>query len=469
MGAALPFSGAFEDHRLIERTRRLRERPVAAYGIAVAAVLVASAVRWLVSGQIAQGLTFITYFPAVIIATILGGFWPGVLATALSTIIAWLLFLLPTIGWELGQREVVSLLLFAFVSGINVLLVVLMNAAVDRVIAQEQNVRILIDSAPNGIVVVDEQGTIKLVNTSAEKLFGYSRSDLVGQKIEVLVPESKVAAHKAERDTFLGKPEARAMGAGRDLSGRRKDGSEFPVEIGLNPVSRNGKTGVLATVIDITVRKRAQESQQLIVRELEHRTKNLLAVVHAIAIGSLDEGKTLAEVKHVMRGRLLALAKAYDLLASAAWEGVSIADILHRQIVGFADRLKVSGCDIVLRPSAAQNFALIVYATNALKYGALLTSEGRIAIEGRTQRHNGEGIFSFVWQESDGPPVTDPARKGFGSVILVDAAQQFGQSVAVKYLPQGLRYELHLRLGDIEPSTSSTKAEAQDSRVASLR
>src|SRR5204863_640377 len=127
----------------------------------------------------------------------------------------------------------------------------------------------------------------------------------------VLVPDRQVDLHRTERTTFLQKPETRAMGGGRNLNGRRKDGSEFPIEIGLNPVGRNGNNAVLATVIDITERKRAQESQQLIIRELQHRTLNLFAVFQAIASRSLDEAKTPAQAKFVLNGRVQALAEAY--------------------------------------------------------------------------------------------------------------------------------------------------------------
>jgi PAS domain S-box-containing protein len=131
----------------------------------------------------------------------------------------------------------------------------------DHARAQEENARILLDCVPVGIVVVDAQGNIKLVNASTEKLFGYKRFELLDRSIEVQVPVRLGDMHKAERKTFLQKPEARPMGAGRDLTARRRDGSEFPVEIGLNLVSHDGSSAVMATVIDISERKRAQQGQ----------------------------------------------------------------------------------------------------------------------------------------------------------------------------------------------------------------
>lgn len=382
----------------------MRASPVAAYGTAVGFVAAAIVVRWVISGTVVEGVPFITYYPAIIAATLIGGFWPGVLTIILSAVTAWYLFLPPEFGRHLDQQELVSLLLFVAVSGVNVAIITLLNAAVERVLTQEQNVRVLIESAPNGIIVVDEQGDIRLVNASLETLFGYQRSELIGKNIEVLVPDRNAATHLALRKTYQQTPTVRMMGAGRNLSGKRKDGSEFPIEIGLNPVHRDGNAAVLATVIDITERKRAQDNQKLIIRELQHRTQNLFAVFKTIATRSVDEGKTAAEIKYVLNGRLHALSQAYAMLADAKWEGASLADILEKEFAGFAGRLSASGCDIVLAPSAAQQFALIVHelGTNALKYGALSTPEGQVLIEGKTDRLNGHGTFSFSWKEIGG-------------------------------------------------------------------
>jgi len=466
----VPFSEAFENHPLIERALRVRQHPIAGHGIAVAAVALATFARWVVGGQVIEGLPFITYYPAIIIATLVGGFWPGILAMALSSVAALRFFLPSLLGPDFHQREAVSLLLFIFIASINVTIVALLDAAVGRLIEQMQNMRVLIESAPTCIVMVDEQGVIKLVNSSTEKQFGYDRLDLVGKRVDVLVPVPQVADHRAAREAFQQKPEARAMGVGRDLRGRRKDGSEFPVEIGLNPVGQNGRTAVLATVIDISDRKKAQESQKLIVRELEHRTRNLFAVFQAIAGRTVDESKTAAEIKYVLNGRIQALARAYEMLADAAWEGASLDTILGRQFAGFGNRVDVSGCDIVVRPSAAQQFALIVHelATNALKYGALSTTNGRVAIAGKIDRLNGGGTFSFSWRESGGPPVIAPTRKGFGSVIILDSARQFGQSVALDYAPQGISYDLQLQLSAIEAlSKHEGSAPASEVRAGS--
>ena len=185
----MPFSTAFDAHPIVERVQRVRQTPIAAYGSTILLVGLAVLGRWAVGDYVGAHVPFISFYPAIIAATLLGGLWPGVVAAILSSLAAWYLFLPPLYSWTLEERELVQLLLFIFISGVNLTIIVLLNALVDRVMAQEQNMRVLFESAPNGIVVVDEQGEIKLINASTEKLFGYERLELLGQSVEVLVPD----------------------------------------------------------------------------------------------------------------------------------------------------------------------------------------------------------------------------------------------------------------------------------------
>jgi PAS domain S-box-containing protein len=122
----------------------------------------------------------------------------------------------------------------------------------------ERKFELAVEACPSGILMIDTSGTVVLVNAELERQFGYDRSELVGQSIDILLPLRLHQAHALHRTKFNEIPSVRAMGAGRDLYGRRKDGSEFPVEIGLNPIKAADGAMVLATVIDITGRKRAE-------------------------------------------------------------------------------------------------------------------------------------------------------------------------------------------------------------------
>ncbi len=132
----------------------------------------------------------------------------------------------------------------------------------------EERFRLVVESAPNGIVMVDHDGRMILVNSQVERLFGYSRQELLGEYIEILVPERLRNTHPAYRTDFSRAPQARPS---RDLYGRRKDGSEVPVEIGLNPIRAEAGIFVLASIVDITERKRAEERLRKFNEELEQR------------------------------------------------------------------------------------------------------------------------------------------------------------------------------------------------------
>lgn len=124
----------------------------------------------------------------------------------------------------------------------------------------EEKFRLAVEALPNAMVMADDQGKIVLVNAQTERLFGYNRDELLGQPVEVLIPERYRGSHPEHRADFLAKPEARSMGAGRDLYGLRKDGSEVPIEIGLNPIRTDEGILVLSSIVDITERKRAEEN-----------------------------------------------------------------------------------------------------------------------------------------------------------------------------------------------------------------
>ena len=152
----------------------------------------------------------------------------------------------------------------------------------------EDRFRLAVEASPSGMVLADSDGRIVLVNGLAEKLFGYSRDELVGQKVEMLVPERFRGKHPGFRSGYAAQPSARPMGTGRDLFALRKDGTEVLVEIGLSPLTTDQGTMVLSAVVDITERKRSEQARETLSRELQHRSNNLLAVIQAIAQRSLS-------------------------------------------------------------------------------------------------------------------------------------------------------------------------------------
>lgn len=189
--------------------------------------------------------------------------------------------------------------------------------AEDALRASEERARRVIESMPNALVAVDGRGQIVLANSQAERMFGYSRVELIGQPVEVLVPERFRGQHPAYRSAFMGSPRARPMGMGRDLYGRRKDGAEVPIEIGLNPLDTETGLWVLAAIVDITDRKHAEHAlqqlnqtleQQVAVRtaELRRQTDQLRRLTTELTHAEERERRRLSQILHDQLQQLLA-------------------------------------------------------------------------------------------------------------------------------------------------------------------
>jgi PAS domain S-box-containing protein len=149
--------------------------------------------------------------------------------------------------------------------------------------------RVALEAAPTGMIMVDARGAIVLVNAQIERLFQYERNQLIGKNIELLVPERFRGQHPKYRGGFFAESTARPMGAGRDLFGLRADGSEVPIEIGLNPLSIDDAQFVLCSVVDITERRRLDEAlraqlreREVLLQEVHHRVKNNLQVISSL-------------------------------------------------------------------------------------------------------------------------------------------------------------------------------------------
>jgi PAS domain S-box-containing protein len=204
--------------------------------------------------------------------------------------------------------------------------------------------RLVVEAAPNGMVMVDERGAIVMVNAQMERLFGYTRAEMIGRKIEMLLPQRFRDTHRAQRKDFLQSPETRAMGHGRHLYGRRKDGSEFPVEVGLNPAETPDGSFVLAAVIDITQRKRMEQELADAHAALSKHARDLEATV---AERTAHLQHTIAELEgvsyslsHDMRAPLRAMQGFSQIVLSEAGERLDDNEKdLRRRTINAASRL----------------------------------------------------------------------------------------------------------------------------------
>lgn len=200
----------------------------------------------------------------------------------------------------------------------------------------------IVESVPNGIVMADETGRIIFVNSSAGRMFGYEPSELVGLSIEILVPARLRQTHVHFRDSFIASPSARPMGKGRDLYALRKDGSEFPVEIGLNPVeTKNGRV-VLSTIVDITERKVLEDRVLLRTEELARLNDSLRAEIRERELAEEKQMELLHSLEKVNSElRDFAHRVSHDLKAPLRAIG-ALADWLRED---YSDKLDESGVE----------------------------------------------------------------------------------------------------------------------------
>jgi two-component sensor histidine kinase len=221
--------------------------------------------------------------------------------------------------------------------------------------------------------------------------------------------------------------------------------------------------------LDITERKEAEERRAMLTRELDHRAKNMLAVVQSVL--HLSKADTIAEFTAAVGGRIQALSRAHTLLSESRWQGVELHRIVDEEIVPFRNpegaegespRIQASGPVVALPPSTAQSLAVALHelVTNAAKYGALSQPGGRVAL---LWEQGPEGL-ALTWSEEGGPAASVPTRRGFGTrVIAASVEQQLGGKARFDWRPAGLRVELtipldHIRTSPLVPAAAAKAA-----------
>ncbi|HEY8567280.1 MAG TPA: PAS domain S-box protein [Beijerinckiaceae bacterium] len=201
---------------------------------------------------------------------------------------------------------------------------------------------------------------------------------------------------------------------------------------------------IVGVVVDITERKRAEEHLRLLINELNHRVKNTLATVQSIASHTLRSDRPIAEARDAFEARLLALAKAHDVLTRENWDGASLRDIVAEAVAPYRDnrsgRFRIEGPPVRVEPRQALALAMALHelATNAAKYGALSREGGQVAIRWSLVAEPPSGV-RLEWREEGGPPVAPPTRRGFGSRLIERSlAADLGGEATLDYAPTGL-------------------------------
>jgi PAS domain S-box-containing protein len=304
------------------------------------------------------------------------------------------------------------------------------------------------DTTRMAMVFTDAKETdnpIIFANDSFLALTGYDRKEVLGQSFNFLMargadPKSLALIEAA----FAGSDDHSA-----EISYRRKDGSVFCAAIFINPV--RDKSGVVvehfASFVDLTKQKHEQAQSTMMIDELNHRVKNTLSTVQSIVWQALRKTSVPEGVRESIESRLFALSRSHDLLTRENWEGAGLLDLVNEALAPFGvangrtERIVIRGSNIRLSPKAtlALGIAFHELATNAVKYGAFSNDGGSILIEWDIRQMPEGSRLALHWQEKDGPPVTSPTRKGFGSrVIERGLAHELEGTVNLDYRADGV-------------------------------
>lgn len=292
-------------------------------------------------------------------------------------------------------------------------------------------------SSNDAIFSIDPQRIIRTWNPGAERLYGYPAAEAIGRPLSIL--------HDPDHLPEFGELFARTM-AGEavilETVRRHKDGRMIPVGISGSPIfdAEGHVVGVAAVHRDMTENRQHEEHLAFTLRELSHRTKNMLAVVQGLSHMIARRSDDIEDFEARFHGCIQALAYSHDLLVEHEWQGATLEELLRVQLAPFGGldggRFVARGPQVYLRPQAMQPLGLIMHelATNATKHGALSSPAGTIAIDWVREADS----VRLTWVERGGPPVVPPKRKGFGQVVFERIGASLEGDIATEFRPQGL-------------------------------
>lgn len=306
----------------------------------------------------------------------------------------------------------------------------------------------IVESSDDAIVSKSMDGHIRSWNAGAQRLFGYTDDEVVGESIKRIIPPE---LHE-EEDGILERLRNGERIEHFETERLHRDQRRIHVSLTVSPVrDRSGQLiGASSTARDITERRRAEELQRLLVNELNHRVKNTLAAVQSIASQTVRHARSPSEFVDSFSGRIRSLAYAHELLSSNAWKGADVFALVRDQLMfeGTEDgRLSMSGPAVTLAPQAALHLSMVLHelVTNAYKYGSLSAPNGRLAVTWSV-RTNGGRDLALQWKESGGPPVEPPTTRGFGSVLIEKSLAAHGGEAVVRFPTEGVTCDIRLPL-----------------------
>jgi PAS domain S-box-containing protein len=299
----------------------------------------------------------------------------------------------------------------------------------------------IVESSDDAIVSKNLDGIVTSWNKAAERIFGYSAPEAIGQPITLVIPKDR----QSEEIEILTRIRRGERIDHFETVRQRKDGSSIIVSLTVSPVkdAHGNIVGASKVARDITERKRNQERISVLAREAEHRSKNILANVQAIV--NLSQSDSSESLKEAISGRIQALANVQSLFVETRWIGAEVSAIAKQELAPYLDehdtRVRMEGLQTMLEPTVAQAVAVVLHelATNASKYGALSNAKGQIRL---TWSLSEDGQLALRWTELGGPIVNAPERKGFGSHLIEGTISQLGGKARFDWRSEGLVCEI---------------------------
>jgi PAS domain S-box-containing protein len=301
----------------------------------------------------------------------------------------------------------------------------------------------------DALIGLDAEGRIDAWNPGAERLFGWTAAEAIGRTASFIgIPGATNSPSELTRKVLSGEH----IGP-MDVARQRKDGTRIEVSLTARPVrAADGRViGIAAAAHDVSDRKRREAQMRLVMRELTHRSKNLLAVIQAMARQTALSTTDTEEFLDRFADRLAALARSHDLLVRQDWTGVDLRELLRQQLAPFVDdgdgRLSTEGPRLVLKPEVAQNIGMAFHelATNASKYGSLSVPHGHVDVSWSRVAGDGGDRLRIEWRETGGPPFAPPARRGFGRTVIEHMVATATRGEAqLEWRPEGLFLRLDL-------------------------
>ena len=324
-----------------------------------------------------------------------------------------------------------------------------------RAEAVSRQLAAIVDSSRDAIISIDADGLIDSWNPGAETIYGFAAADMIGKPMSALNDPAQPGALPDCLVLFRGSAQALHY----EMPRIRADGTAVWVSVTESPLldSLGALVGASSIARDITDRRHAEHHREILMGELNHRVKNSLAVVQALASQTLRGDISLPDARVAFSERLRALARAHDLLVKTNWMGTDLASVIDATINPHRSRqsqFSIAGPYVALKSQIAVTFGLALHelCTNAAKYGALSVPEGRVDIAWTVSGPADNARLWWQWTESGGPAVKAPVRKGFGSTLIeqVLPMELFGE-MSVTYPDTGVVWVLQSPVPGLDP------------------